>query len=71
MLTCQDTDRDTVSMLVSLALLVSPQEGDTAEAKAANIADFASRHQRYLEALIDGTLTVEAAGEAVNSQRDF
>ena len=64
MLKCQDTDRDTVSTLARMALLVAPQGGDSAEAQVASIANFATLHQRHLEALVDGYLTVEAAGEA-------
>ena len=61
---CQDTDRDTVPTIARMALLVAPQEGESDEAKAASIADFAKQHQLYLEALVDGHLTVSAAGEA-------
>ena len=61
---CQDTDRDIVPTIARMALLVAPQEGESDEAKAASIADFAKQHQLYLEALVDGHLTVSAAGEA-------
>ena len=61
---CQDTVEDAVPMTAKMALLVAPHEGDTEEAKAASIADFTEKHRLHLEALIDGHLTVSAAGEA-------
>ena len=51
-------------MIARMALLVASQEGETAEARSASIADFATQHQRYPESFIGGRLTFEAAGEA-------
>lgn len=64
LLRSQDTDRDTVSMIARMALLVAPQECDTEEARSTAIANFATQHQRYLESLIDGHLTIAPACEA-------
>ena len=60
----QDTDQDSVSLIARMALLAAPSEGDTDEERQASIADFATKHQRLLESLIDGHLTAEAADEA-------
>ena len=59
----QDTDQESVSLIARMALLVAPNDGDIDEERQASITDFATKHQRLLESLIDGHLTVEAADE--------
>ena len=60
----QDTEQVSVSMIARMTLLVAPSEGSTAEERSNSIADFATKHQRYLESFVDGHLAIEAAGEA-------
>ena len=60
----QDTDQDSVCLIARMALLVAPSDGDTEEEPQASIADFATKHQQFLESLIDGHLTADAADEA-------
>ena len=60
----QDTDQDSVCLIARMALLVAPSDGDTEEERQASIADFATKHQQFLESLIDGHLTADAADES-------